>query len=175
MSHVRTPMPTSASYITTRPQRKSTTTVRLRGGTREKLRGIYQLLQYRPKFVIAIVSIGFVATSFELVGVGFIIPIIEIVQNGPESVEGTGGITGMFYRIYTTLGIPLTLTNVIIGVSLVLTIRYTSSFVLAWMRIILRVDIIRVLRTREFDAVLDSDVSFFQSHGSDEIINAVVT
>jgi len=53
--------------------------------------------------------------------------------------------------------------------------RYTTSFGVAWFREALRTYYIRDLQTRAFRNALNARVEYFDTEGSDDILNAIVT
>jgi ATP-binding cassette, subfamily B, bacterial MsbA len=115
-----------------------------------------------------------VAAVLEGIGLSFILPIIEIVQTDDPAAEADG-LMEVFVLVYETLGVPFTLGFVVAGVAAVMTVRYTSSFVVGWLREALRTYYIRDLQVRAFDNALDAEVKYFDEEGSDDILNAIVT
>lgn len=77
--------------------------------------------------------------------------------------------------VYETLGVPFTLKFVILGVALVMAVRYTSSFVVSSVRVILQPLYVRELQTEAFENTLNARVGYFDKEGSDDRPNAVVT
>ena len=78
-------------------------------------------------------------------------------------------------RAYELLGIPFTLGTVVLGVSLVLTVRWTLTFLVRWLRSALAVDYTRELQTQSFERALEARTEYFDREGSDDILNAIVT
>lgn len=140
----------------------------------KKVAAIIDVATFDPKFTIIIIAFGLGAAIFEGVGLGFIIPIVELVQ-ASDPVAQADGVMGAFVAAYQTLGIPFTLSYVIIGVSGILTIRYTLSFVVGWFREALRNYYIRDLQIRAFRNALDASVEYYDAEGSDDILNAIIT
>ncbi len=143
--------------------------------TIDKFRAVVRIARYRPVLTTVIVLLSFVTALLEGIGLSFLIPIIEIAQAEGDPAAEADGVLGLFLTIYQTLGIPFTLEFVIAGVAAVMTIRYTSSFLVAWLREALRVDYVRTLQIHAFEAALDARVQYFDEHGSDEILNGIVT
>jgi subfamily B ATP-binding cassette protein MsbA len=143
--------------------------------TREKFHAVVRMIRYRPKLTVFIVIFSFFAALLEGVGISFLIPIIEIAQSSGEPVSETGGIAGAFARLYDVLGIPFTLEFIIVGVTAVITVRFLSSFVVAWVRQILRATYVKELRTRGFENAIDARITYFDVEGSDDILNAIIT
>lgn len=141
--------------------------------SREKATSVWEVIRYRPGLTAIIVILGFGAALLEGIGLSFLMPIIELAQDG--SGGGTSGQGGMFARIYETLGVPFTLEFVILGVTVVMVARYTSSLLVAWFREVLRTRYERDLKMRAFNHALDAEISYFDEQGSDEILNAIVT
>ncbi|USZ71452.1 ABC transporter ATP-binding protein [Natronosalvus halobius] len=141
---------------------------------RAKLEALLDVARYNPKFAAVIVVLGLVAAVLEGVGLSFILPIIELVQVDDPTAEADG-LMGAFVMAYDTLGVPFTLGYIVVGVAAVMTVRYTTSFVVAWFREALRTYYIRDLQLRAYDNALDAKVSYFDEEGSDDILNAIVT
>ena len=141
---------------------------------REKIHALFDVAKFNPKFTVLIVVLGLGAAVLEGIGLGFILPIIEIVQTENPAAEADG-VLGVFVTIYQTLGIPFALQFVIIGVALVMTVRYTLSFMVAWFREALRTYYTRDLQIRAFDNALDAKVEYYDQEGSDDILNAIIT
>jgi subfamily B ATP-binding cassette protein MsbA len=142
---------------------------------REQLRALVRVAQYRPKLVIAIIFGGVFAALLEGVGLGFIIPIVEIVQSPGDSAAEADGVMELFILAYDFLGIPLTLGFVVTGVSVVLAVRWTVTFFVRWMREALVIDYTREIQKQAFDNALDARIEYFDHEGSDDILNAIVT
>jgi len=142
---------------------------------REQLRALLRVARYRPVFTTAIVGGGVFVAALEAVGLSFILPIVEIVQSPGDPAAEAEGMLGVFVTVYQVLGIPFTLGSVVVGVSLVLTVRWTSTFVVRWLREALLFNYTRELQTRSFDNALDARIEYFDREGSDDILNAIVT
>ncbi|WP_191906045.1 ABC transporter ATP-binding protein [Haloarcula hispanica] len=142
---------------------------------REQLRALVRVANFRPIFTMAIIAAGLFAAALEAIGLSFILPIVEIVQAPGDPVANADGLLLAFVTVYQTLGIPFTLGTVVVGVSLILTIRWTSTFVVRWLRGALVVEYTRELQTQAFDNALDARIEYFDREGSDDILNAIVT
>ncbi|MDL0143563.1 ABC transporter ATP-binding protein [Halobacterium salinarum] len=142
---------------------------------REQLHALVRVARYRPVFTLAIIGGSVFAASLEAVGLSFILPIVEIVQAPGDPAAQADGVMLAFVQAYQTIGIPFTLGTVVTGVSLVLTVRWSSTFVVRWLREALVFDYMRELQTQSFDNALDARISYFDQEGSDDILNAIVT
>lgn len=141
---------------------------------RQKLGALLDVARFNPKFTILIIGLGLVAAILEGIGLGFILPVIELVQSSTSPAEASGAL-GVFASVYQFLGIPFTLGFVVVGVVGVMTARYGMSFIVAWFRAALRTYYVRDLQRRAFDNALDARVAYFDEEGSDDILNAVIT
>jgi len=144
-------------------------------GRREQLRALIRVARYRPRLTAAIIFGGVFAALLEGVGLGFILPIVEIVQSSDDPAQQADGIMLGFVRVYEFLGIPFTLGSVVVGVSAVLTVRWTLTFFVRWMRSALAIDYTRYLQRESFDHALNARIEYFDQEGSDDILNAIVT
>ncbi|OVE83133.1 ABC transporter ATP-binding protein [Natronolimnobius baerhuensis] len=142
---------------------------------REQLRALIRVAQYRPKLVIAIIFGGVFTALLEGIGLGFIMPIVEIVQSPGDPAAEADGVMELFVMAYDFLGIPFTLGLVVTGVSVVLAVRWTLTFFVRWMREALAIDYTRKIQTQAFDNALDARIEYFDREGSDDILNAIVT
>jgi subfamily B ATP-binding cassette protein MsbA len=142
---------------------------------RAQLRALVEVARYRPLLTIGIVAGGVFAAMVEGVGLSFILPIVEIVQSQGDPAQEAEGMMTLFVAAYQFLGIPFTLGFVIVGVSAILTVRWTTTFFVRYLREALVVDYTRELQKESFDNALDAKVEYFDQEGSDDILNAIVT
>jgi len=141
---------------------------------REKLTALSRVAKYRPKFAFGLVILGGFVAFLEGIGLSFIYPIIETAQaDEPTNVDGP--IMELFVSTYQFFGIPFSLGYLIIGVALVMTFRYTMSFLVRWFAAILGYRYEKHLRTKAFDKALDARVGYYDDQGSDQILNAIIT
>jgi len=140
----------------------------------EKLTALRRVASYRPLFTAGLIILGGFVAALEGVGLGFIHPIIEVAQ-AEEPVEGGGPVLETFLAVYEFFGIPFELGFLLVGVTAVMTIRYTLSFLVAWLKAWLATQYETELRTRAFDGALNARVGYFDAEGSDDILNAIIT
>jgi len=140
---------------------------------REKGQALWRVAKYRPAFTAGIVILGAFVALLEGIGLSFIYPIMEVAQG--DEVEATDAIMKSFLTIYNLLGIPFTLGFLILGIGGVMTIRFTSSFLVAWLRTVLQKEYERNLRRKTFTRALDAEIRYFDDRGSDDILNAIIT
>jgi subfamily B ATP-binding cassette protein MsbA len=98
----------------------------------EKLDALVSVGKYDPKLTAGIVGLGIFAAILEGVGLSFILPIIELVQADGSAAAQSGGIAGAFAAVYRTLNVPLTLGTAVVGVALVMTVRFTTIARCRW-------------------------------------------
>lgn len=141
---------------------------------RDKLDALLDVARFNPVFTASIVVLGLIAAVLEGIGLSFILPIVELVQVD-DPVREADGLMATFVAAYQLVGVPFTLGFVIVGVAVVMIVRYTTSFIVAWFREALRTYYIRDLQYRAFDAALGARVEYFDEEGSDDIVNGIVT
>ena len=141
---------------------------------REKLDALVAVARYRPLFAAAIVIFGAGTATLEGVGLSFIYPIMEVAQ-AEGAVQPSGPIMQTFAAAFDLLGLPFALEYLIVGISIVMTVRFSASFLMAWVSEILRRDYETHLRREAFDATLDAEVGYFDAEGSDDILNSIIT
>jgi subfamily B ATP-binding cassette protein MsbA len=142
---------------------------------REQLHALIRVAKYRPKFAATIFFAGIASALLEGVGLGFIMPIVEIIQSTGDPAQQADGVMAAFVSVYDFLAIPFTLGYVIIGVALILTVRWTLTFFVRWFRGALEVDYTREVQARAFEYALDARIEYFDKEGTDDILNAIVT
>jgi len=143
--------------------------------TREKLRALWRVALFRPKLAVFIVLFSFFAALLEGIGLTFLIPIIEVAQAPGDPAAEAEGLAAYFLLVYEFLGIPFTLGFIILGLAGVMTVRFTSSFLVAWLQISLKTQYIRHLQSEAFENALYTEVAYYDEHGSDDVLNAIVT
>lgn len=139
---------------------------------RRKISAVWQVLKFRPFLTLSIIIGGSAVALFEAAGLSFIQPIFDIssTETGNYSTLTQG-----FGALYSYFGIELNLNTLIIGVSSVMILRYSSSFIVAWLKIILSKNYGAELKKKAFEQALDSKIAYFDKKGSDEILNHIVT
>jgi subfamily B ATP-binding cassette protein MsbA len=139
---------------------------------REKLRAFYLIAAYRPRFTAGIIVFSLFTAVFEGIGITFIIPLVEVAQSAgtPDS-----GIAGAFVTLYEIVGIPFTLGTIVLGLALILIVRHSATFLSEWARITLRTNYVSTLQSRSFENALGARISYFDTEGSGDILNAIVT
>ena len=141
---------------------------------RAKIRALRRVLAWKPYLTLGIVAFSIFAAVLEGIGLSFILPIIEL-GTGEVDPDEASGILLAFVTVYEFLGLPFSLGYLILGVSVVMTVRYASSFVSGWLALALRTYYERHLRTKAFRRSLDAQVAYFDQEGSDHILNAIIT
>jgi len=139
---------------------------------RQKFEALYQVALFRPKLAVAILLLSLVVGALEGIGLGFVLPIIEVARGNASDPSGP---VLIFVELYSLVGVPFTLEYIIAGVTSVIAVRYASDFLKGWLTAILRVNYVRYLRIEAFNSALDARVEYFDQEGSDEILNAIVT
>lgn len=142
---------------------------------RDQLDGLIRVAKFKPVTFAAIVAGGVFAALLEGIGIGFILPIIELVQSSGNPTQEADGIFLAFVSVYRFLGVPFSLGSVVTGVALILTIRWTMTFVVRWLREVMLVKYKRELQTQAFERALNARITYFDQEGSDDILNAIVT
>ena len=142
---------------------------------REQLRALIRVAKFKPLLTVGIIVGGVFAALLEGIGVSFILPIVEIVQAPGDPAAEADGAMEAFVMAYQLLGIPLTLGFVVAGVSAVLAVRWTTTFVVRWLREALVIDYTREIQKQSFGRALDARIEYFDQEGSDDILNAIVT
>jgi subfamily B ATP-binding cassette protein MsbA len=140
----------------------------------EKLTALYRVAQFRPTFTIGILLLSLFAAGLEGLGLSFLLPIVKIAR-GNADPESADGILEAFISVYDFVGFPFTLEFVVLGVGVVMTLRYTSSFLVDWLRTALQEQYVQSLQTEAFEKALAAEVAYFDEQGSDDILNAIVT
>jgi len=140
----------------------------------EKLAALRRVASYRPAFTAGLILLGGFVAALEGIGLGFIHPIIEVAQaEGP--VDSGGPVLETFLTVYSFLGIPFELGFLLVGVTVVMTVRYTLSFLVAWLKAYLATEYEAALRTEAFENALNARVGYYDDEGSDDILNAIIT
>lgn len=141
---------------------------------KEKVTALQRVGQFRPKLTLVIVFLGGSTAFLEGIGLSFIWPILEVAQ-ADEPITQADGLLGIFIQVYDVVGLPFQLEFLILGVGVAMTVRFISSFLVAWFRSIVQMSYEEMLRTKAFNSALEARVSYFDQEGSDDILNAIIT
>jgi subfamily B ATP-binding cassette protein MsbA len=142
--------------------------------TREKVRTLRRIAKHRTGFSFGLIIFGAFVAVLEGIGLGFIYPIIEIAQSGSPS-DANGPVMEVFIGVYELLSVPFTLGYLILGVAGVMTVRYSMSFVVGWLSIILAKRYEEHLRTCAFDSALGAEIGYYDDEGAESILNGIIT
>ena len=142
---------------------------------KDKLKAFHKVLAHRPVFLGLLVLLSIFTGLLEGIGLGFIYPIVQIAESGPSTIGSGSSIMNAFTSVYSFLGVKFTLGNLLLGVSLVITMRYVSSFVLGWLKTLLSVEYETFLKEKAMNNTLQVETSLFGEKGSDNILNHVIT
>lgn len=141
---------------------------------KEKFSAVRKVFSYRPLFTLSLVIFSSGAALLEGVGLSFIEPIFGVAQSGGD-LTNNSATTEIFNSAYSFLGVPFSLETLILGVSLVMILRFTSSFLISWMRAKLGKQYESDLRRKAFKSAINSEIGFFDKNGTDKVLNHVIT
>lgn len=141
--------------------------------TRTAVSAIRDVVSHRPLLSAAIVALSMLVGVLEGIGVGFILPIVTVVQDRTNG-DPSGPIRA-FIELYSLLGIPFTLEYIVVGVGVVLAVRYTLGVIVAWATAVLGTGYRRHLRVTGYGRALDAKTAYFDEFGSEELLNAILT
>jgi len=141
---------------------------------REKFRALRRVARYRPRFAFGLVVLGGFVAFLEGIGLSFIYPIIETAQ-AAEPTNVSGPVMETFLATYQYFRIPFSLGYLIVGVAIVMIVRYAMSFLVRWLGSVLAKQYEKDLRTRTFDGALDAEIGYYDAEGTDNILNAIIT
>lgn len=142
-------------------------------GPREKALAVYEALQYRPLLGITIVVLSSATAVLEGLGLGFILPIIEIARNPAQA--DTSRVVSVFIRFYELIGVPLTLEYLLLGIASVITVRSGLGLLTQWLRAVLGLGYQKNLKQELFQSFLYSPIDYLDQAGSDELLNSLIT
>jgi len=141
---------------------------------RQKLSAVTEAARFRQRLGIVIVLLSLGTALLEGIGLGFLLPIIEITQSSTPPSEADG-LLGRFVQAYSILGVPFTLEYLMLGIGLVMTLRFALSFLTGWLQAILARTYQRHLRKELFDSLMYGPIEYLDRHGSDDLLNSLVT
>lgn len=141
---------------------------------RERFNALLRAVKYQPKLVAGAIGLSVIAAFLEGIGLSFIWPIVELARGGVDP-QTTDGILGAFADVYLFFGIPFSMGYLVLGVSLVLTVRFSISFLVGWFRGAIETYYRCHLQREAFENAVAAEVGYFDIEGSDDILNAIVT
>jgi subfamily B ATP-binding cassette protein MsbA len=141
----------------------------------EKLSELKQVFGFDPKRLTLIIALGLGVAVLEGIGIGYILPLLEVIQSGGGVGEQPNRVIDLFLSVYEIVGIPLTLETVLVPVGFLLSFRYIGTFVMNWLQALVGSRFIGDLQTEAYERLLMAEVAYFDRKGSDEILNAIIT
>ena len=141
---------------------------------REKASAVYEAARFRPRLGAVIVLLSLGSALLEGVGLGFLLPIIEITQSSTPPSEASG-LLGRFVQAYSFIGLPFTLEYLILGIGTVMGVRFGLSFVTEWLRAVLGRRYQQHLRQELYGSLMYGPIEYLDRHGSDDLLNSLVT
>ena len=141
---------------------------------REKLSAVTEAVRFRPRLGFAIVLLSLGTALLEGVGLGFLLPIIEITQSETPPSEADG-LLGRFVQAYAFFGLPFTLEFLMMGIAVVMSLRFGLSFLTGWLQAILARTYQRHLRQELFGSLMYGPIEYLDQQGSDDLLNTLVT
>ena len=139
-----------------------------------QLTALREAAQYRPLATVGIICLSIFAALLEGLGLSFLVPVIELAQGNTDPGE-MSGVGETYFEVYDVVGVPFTLEFVVLGVGVVMTVRYTATFLAGWLTAALKTDYVRHLQTTAFERALNARVAYYDEKGSDEVLNAIIT
>lgn len=140
----------------------------------KKRAAVREAAAHNPALAGGILLLSVATALLEGVGVGFILPIVEFTQSSSPAT-GAEGVLGLFVRVYGALGIAFTLEMLVVGVAAVMTVRFSLSFAVSWLRAVLDTGYQRALRQRLFEALAYGRIDDIDEAGSDDLLNSLLT
>lgn len=141
----------------------------------QKFRLLWRVVRSSSALALTVLVLSLLAAVLEGVGLSFILPIVEVASNGEQSAASGDSFIAYFVAAYRLLGVPFTLEYIVIGVSLVMGVRFAVQFTLGWLSAVLEAAYTRDLRNRAFGSVLESRIEQVDELGSDRLLNAIIT
>jgi len=140
---------------------------------REKADAVGDIASFAPVLTVIIISLSFVTAVLEGISLGFILPILEQARRNASG--DTSVYMEYFISAYAALGVPFTVEYIIVGVTLVMAVRFSLSFLVEWQSKRLKQEYVRHLRASAFDSVLGASVAHIDRQRDDDILNTIVT
>jgi subfamily B ATP-binding cassette protein MsbA len=112
----------------------------------ERRRVLYGIATFRPLLTGLIVVGSVLAALLEGIGLGFLLPVLEIAAGG-DVANSSDQRVAAFASVYAAVGVEMTLATVVGGVAVVLTLRHALGFVVQWSRDRLQILYVRHLRS----------------------------
>lgn len=134
----------------------------------------YSFLKNRT-FVLVLLSI--LMSFLDGLGLSMFLPLLTSVADGGESTATSSGNMQKIFDLFVNIGIPLTLINTVIILSVFFVFKGVISFVLHYYQVIVqqffirrvRIDLVRKLKNINFKAYVSSDVGRIQNVLTGEI------
>ncbi|NGM70328.1 ABC transporter ATP-binding protein [Natronolimnobius sp. AArcel1] len=142
---------------------------------REKLEALWTVVRFRPWTIGLILALKAVAALFEGVGLTFLLPIIEVAQDGGTLQEDATGPVTYFVEAYELIGVTATFETLLVGLAAIMTLRYGVSFLIGWIQAAVTQAYMASLRRDAYESLLAAEVGYLDHADGDEITNTIIT
>ncbi|ERH09580.1 MAG: hypothetical protein J07HX64_01339 [halophilic archaeon J07HX64] len=106
---------------------------------------LFDIARYRPPATLGTIGLSISARLLEGVGLSSLVPVIEMAQ-GNTGAEEMSGVEELSPGVSELVGVPFALESVIVGVGVLVTVRYTATFLVGWLTAALQSDHVRHLK-----------------------------
>lgn len=142
---------------------------------RQKLRLLWAAIRTNSTLAAAVLTLSLLAAVLEGVGLGFMVPVIELATTEGQPPADGDRLVAYAAATYEFLGVPFSLGYILVGLTVVIGVRFGVQFLVMWLETVLEAEYVRGLRTRLFASVLEAHIEQIDECGSDELLNAVIT
>ena len=133
----------------------------------------FSLLKIRRRELAVLVGLTVLYGIFEGFGVSLLLPVLQYIESGPAALATTGGVFGDLLNGAGKLGIPITLSSLLLLAFIPILLRQVVYFLQSWYSaVVMRRAALR-LRRSAFGALAHGDLSFIVSEGQGQLVSTL--
>lgn len=138
---------------------------------RSSVARITQILRLKNREIATVILLTLLYGIFEGVGVSLLLPVLQFINEGAAALNSSSPIWKALLQFADTVGIPVTLSSLLLLAFVPILLRQVVFFANAWYSAILQRRASQRLRIEGFSSFVDADLSFAVTEGQGTMIS----
>ena len=138
------------------------------------IRAISYFFKKRPWATLGLIALLFVSVSVEGIGIGFLVPLLEMINNQGDVGRDPSQVSLILSAAYEQVGLPFTLLTIISGGFLLFLLQAVLRYFAGTLTILMANRATAEVRTQIFDGLLNADLAYIHKRKGSEFVNTII-